>query len=57
LLDLRAGASLTRHVDLEVWGRNVTNTYYYNNVSHVVDTITRNAGMPATYGVTLRYRL
>ena len=40
----------------ELWGRNITNTYYWNGVSHVIDSISRVAGMPATYGVTLSFR-
>jgi len=56
LLDLRAGVVLRQNLDVQVWGRNVTDKYYYNNVAHLTDSITRNAGMPATYGITLRYR-
>jgi iron complex outermembrane recepter protein len=41
---------------VEVWGRNVTDELYWNNVAHLIDTVTRNTGMPATYGVTLRFR-
>jgi iron complex outermembrane receptor protein len=40
----------------QVWGRNVTNLYYWVQVSKIIDTINRDAGMPATYGITLSYR-
>lgn len=40
----------------EVWGRNITNKYYWNGVSHVVDSFSKVAGMPATYGVTVSFR-
>ena len=36
-----------------VWGRNILNQYYYTNAIAAAETITRTAGMPATYGVTL----
>jgi iron complex outermembrane recepter protein len=35
-----------------VWGRNVTNKFYWDNVAHPYDTIVRYAGMPATFGIT-----
>ena len=57
LLDLRAGVeSKDSHWKVTVWGRNVTDKFYINNISHIVDTVARNTGMPATYGVTLGYR-
>jgi outer membrane receptor protein involved in Fe transport len=36
-----------------MWGKNITNKYYWNNVNRISDTIVRTAGMPATYGVTV----
>jgi iron complex outermembrane recepter protein len=56
LVDLRAGVSFGEKVDLQFWGRNVANQYYYTNVVHLGDTIDRITGMPSTYGVTLHYR-
>jgi hypothetical protein len=35
-----------------LWGKNITNTYYWNNVAAAVDVIERYTGMPATYGVS-----
>ena len=35
-----------------VWGRNILNEDYYTNAIAAAETITRTAGMPATYGVT-----
>lgn len=37
------------------WGRNLTDEYYYSNVQQASDMLTRYAGMPRTYGVTLEY--
>jgi iron complex outermembrane receptor protein len=56
LLDLRAGV---QHGNwrVSVWGRNVTDTYYFPTVYRNNDTIVRTTGMPATYGVTLNYRM
>lgn len=57
LLDLRAGLQAPdERWRLSVWGANVTNTYYWNNVVRGTDGIARSAGRPATYGVTFAYR-
>jgi iron complex outermembrane receptor protein len=57
LLDLRAGVqNANSHWRAEIWGRNLANKFYILNVSHVVDTVARTVGLPATYGVTLSYR-
>ena len=57
LVDLRAGFQ-TRDGSwsIQVFGRNVTNDYYWINVAHAIDTVVRYAGMPATYGLTIRHR-
>jgi outer membrane receptor protein involved in Fe transport len=56
LVDLRAGVETEdKHWRVQFWGRNVTNKYYWFQVSHVQDTVDRVAGMPATYGVTVGY--
>ena len=57
LLNLSAGLqSPNKKWLVEVYGRNVTNTYYWNTVYWVGDTTLRLAGKPATYGVRLSYR-
>lgn len=57
LVNLRAGIkSSDDRWRAELWGRNVTNTYYWNGVSHVIDSVSRVAGMPATYGLTVSFR-
>jgi outer membrane receptor protein involved in Fe transport len=57
LLNLAAGISSTnQRWRLEVWGKNVTNTYYWNSVNYISDTVVRFAGMPVTYGITLGFR-
>lgn len=39
-----------------VWGKNIGNAYYWSNVVSGYDTVSRFAGRPATYGVTLSYK-
>lgn len=39
------------------WAKNVTNKYYWYNAQVGYDTIWRLTGMPATYGVSLSYKL
>lgn len=57
VVDLRIGLeSPDRKWKAQLWGRNVTNKFYVTTVTHVVDTVARISGMPATYGVTLSYR-
>jgi outer membrane receptor protein involved in Fe transport len=56
LLDLRTGIN-AGNWRVELWGHNVTNKFYAQTVTHVVDTVARVAGMPATYGITVGYRM
>jgi outer membrane receptor protein involved in Fe transport len=56
LLDLRAGVE-TGPWRVQVWGRNVTDKWYWTGAYHVNDVFVRYTGMPATYGVTVSYRL
>lgn len=57
LLDLRAGVgSSDDRWRVSVWGKNVLNEYYWNNVVAAFDTIGRYAGKPATYGVSVSFR-
>ncbi len=53
LLDLRAGVNFGDKYSVEVFGRNVTNTGYWNNVVHIYDTYDRVTGQPVTYGMTV----
>ena len=57
LVDLRAGFGPESEAwQVEVWGRNVFNSFYWTNVNYAVDAISRAPGMPANYGATLRLR-
>ncbi|WP_374410069.1 TonB-dependent receptor [Novosphingobium colocasiae] len=57
LLDLRAGIEARDGAwRLMVWGKNVTNKYYWQNAITSYDVVTRYAGQPATYGVTFSHR-
>ena len=57
LLDLRAGVETADgKYRVSVFGKNVTNTYYYTNAPTIYDTQVRYAGRPATYGISLSAR-
>ncbi|WP_333604780.1 TonB-dependent receptor [Novosphingobium sp.] len=57
LLDLRAGVEGDGGKwSASVWGRNVTNEYYWTTATRASDAATRFAGMPVTYGVAFSYR-
>jgi outer membrane receptor protein involved in Fe transport len=57
LLNLTVGiAPKDRHWHVDVWGKNVTNKYYWNSVNYVSDTVVRQVGMRATFGATIGYR-
>lgn len=58
LLDLSAGiAPSESHWSIELWARNVTNTYYWVNFNNGGDVAVRLTGMPATYGATVKLKL
>lgn len=51
LIDLRAGIENDRWRFM-LWGKNITNKFYITDVTHTIDNVARNAGLPATYGIT-----
>ena len=54
----RAGiASQDGRWSATAWGKNIANKYYWYNAQVGYDTIWRLTGMPATYGVTLSYKM
>ncbi len=56
LLNARIGISSADGTwNTYVWGRNLTDEYYYNNVLQASDMLTRYAGKPRTYGLTAQY--
>lgn len=57
LIDLRAGIEFGDKYRLQIWGKNVTNKGYWNNVVRIYDTYVRITGQPSTYGVTLSAKL
>lgn len=58
LLDLRAGIETTdKQWRVEIWGRNVTDTFYNVGVRRQADRVVRFTGMPATYGMSVHYRM
>lgn len=58
LIDLRAGLSAPdQSWRLTLFGRNITNKYYWTNVFSSYDTRYRYTGRPATYGVSLSIRM
>lgn len=58
LLDLRAGVETADgNWRGQIWGRNVTNKFYYTSVAYAPsDATVRSAGRPATYGVSISHR-
>ena len=57
LIDLRAGVDFEDgRYGVQVFGRNVTNRYYWTNVARSLDNVRRYAGTPATYGVQLSFK-
>jgi iron complex outermembrane recepter protein len=57
LLDLRAGVTFANgRYRAWVWGKNVTNSYYWTNVDIAGDAVSRFVGDPATYGASLSAR-
>jgi outer membrane receptor protein involved in Fe transport len=56
-LDLRAGVSTPDDkTRVWLWGKNVLDKYYWNNVVVATDTAGRYAGMPATFGISFSWR-
>jgi iron complex outermembrane receptor protein len=55
LLDLRAGVE-KGDWRFQVWGRNVTNKWYWTGMAHVNDVLLRYTGMPTTIGFTLTWK-
>lgn len=57
LLDLRASLSAPGdRWKLSLFGKNVTDKYYWTNVIQTYDVSSRYAGLPATFGVNIAYR-
>ncbi len=55
LLDLSAGLISEDGWKVTVWGKNVTNKYYWTNATLSFDTNVRYVGRPAEYGVSVGY--
>jgi outer membrane receptor protein involved in Fe transport len=57
LVDLRGGiASRDDRWRVQLWGKNIFNKYYWNNVVSLADVIGRYPGMGATYGITVGFK-
>lgn len=48
--------SLNDKWDLSLWGQNLTDEYYTQQVTSNANVVLRFAGRPRTYGITLSYR-
>jgi outer membrane receptor protein involved in Fe transport len=54
---LRGGiASRDDRWRVQLWGKNIFNKYYWNNVVSLADVIGRYPGMGATYGITVGFK-
>jgi outer membrane receptor protein involved in Fe transport len=57
LVDLRAGVETSDGKwRVSLYGRNVTDEYYWTLSEHISDTNVRFTGMPTTYGISVAYR-
>jgi iron complex outermembrane receptor protein len=56
LLGIRAGIEIADRYRIQLYGENVTDTQYWNNVTHIYDTVDRVSGFPLTYGLRLSAR-
>ncbi|MBL8269934.1 TonB-dependent receptor domain-containing protein, partial [Steroidobacter sp.] len=57
LIDLRLGvASSDEKWRATLYGRNITDEYYWVTANRRTDSVVRYAGMPRTYGISLSYR-
>ena len=56
LLGLRAGVEIADRYRIQLYGENVTDTQYWNNVTHIYDTVDRVSGFPLTFGLRLSAR-
>jgi iron complex outermembrane recepter protein len=57
VLDLQAGVeSRDDRWRVFLWGKNVLNRFYVNNVVQQEDDVIRYTGMPVSYGITVNYR-
>ncbi|WP_082594727.1 TonB-dependent receptor [Sphingomonas sp. Root710] len=57
LVDGRIGVTSNDGIwRVELWGRNIFDKFYVTNANRGNDTTYRFTGMPATYGVTFKYR-
>jgi iron complex outermembrane receptor protein len=57
LVDVRAGVETTDGKwRAQLWGKNITDRYYWTNAVVVYDQEVRYAGQPATFGITASYR-
>jgi outer membrane receptor protein involved in Fe transport len=52
LIDIRAGMDFGEW-QAQIWGRNITDEYYWTQSQSTNDTVMRWTGMPRTYGISL----
>ncbi|MBO9559684.1 MAG: TonB-dependent receptor [Caulobacter sp.] len=55
LVNGSVGLASDKGWELQVWGRNLTNEYYWSAVSSNANTVVRFPGKPTTYGATLTW--
>ena len=56
-IDVQSGLNFAHgRYRVMVWGKNITNKFYLTNVIRYADGISRLAGMPATYGLTVSFK-
>jgi len=48
--------SLNDSWELSIWGQNLTDEYYWQQITSNANVVLRFAGRPRTYGATLSYK-
>ena len=57
LVDIRTGADFgDGRWGIQLWGRNITDRFYLTSTGRANDSTFRFTGMPATFGITLKYQ-
>jgi outer membrane receptor protein involved in Fe transport len=54
LVDLAFGVNVNDQWGVELWGRNVTDEYYWTNATYTLDSVGRSTGRPAEWGLTVK---
>ncbi len=54
-LDVSAGLEYSERLRVRLWARNLTDRYYWSSIFRAGDVLSKFAGMPRTYGISVGY--